>query len=134
MSAVSKQVATMLSWVAGADFTGGDAADAGMDALGDGVAEGGQPPHRGQGAAELFGQRRVHQAVQSGAGAGFGRGEVADHEVSDVGLVAEMPADRAGVLVRAPCHLVRGEVLPQFVGVAASTVVLAQQRLCVVHD
>ena len=98
-----------------------------MDALGDGLAEGGEPSHRRQGAAELFGQRGVHQAVQRRVGAGFGRGEVADHEVSDVGLVAQMPADSAGVLVRTPDHLVRTEVLPQFVGVGASTVVLSQQ-------
>ena len=42
------------------------------------------------------------QAVESRVGAGLGRGEVADHEMSDVGLVAKMPADGAGVLVRAP--------------------------------
>lgn len=100
----------------GADLSCRDGSDAGVDAFGDRFAERGQAAHGGQRTAELLGQDGVHQRVQRRVRAGFGCGQIADHEVGDVGLVTEVPADGAGVLVRSPDHLVRSEVLPQLVG------------------
>jgi hypothetical protein len=54
----------------GADFTGGDVADAGMDALGDGFAEGRKPSHRRQGAAKLFGSAESIRPSKAGSGLG----------------------------------------------------------------
>ncbi len=80
------------------------------------------------------GRGRVHERVELRVRAGLGRGEVADHEVGDVRLVTQVPADGAGILVRAPGQLVRAEITPQRVGVGAGAVVLAQERGDLVHD
>ena len=82
---------------------------------------------------DIVGSLRVDQAWGS-AQISAAAHQIRGGQFIDVGLVAEMPADGTGVLVRAPGHLVRGEVFPQFVGVGAGAVVLMQQCLQFVHD
>src|SRR6266536_2857939 len=134
ISAVSRQVATMVSWVGALTLPAAMSPmrawtrSATVSRKAESRRTEGRAPRNCSGSAESI------RPSRAGVGAGFGRGEVAYHEVSDVGLVAQMPADGTGVLVRAPGHLLRGEVLPQFVGVGAGTVVLAQQCFDLVHD
>src|SRR6185312_13225112 len=112
--------------IGGGHAAAGDVAEPGVHAFGDGVPEEGEPLDGRQRAAEPLGLGGVHDPVQLGVGAGLGGGQVAHHEVGDVGLVPEVPADGAGVLVRTPDDLVRVEVPPQLVGVGAGAVVLAE--------
>src|SRR5699024_6052213 len=109
------------------DVAGGDGADAVVDALGDGGSEGTQAVDGRQRAAELLGVGGVHDPVEVGVGTRFGGGEVADHEVGDVRLVAQVPADGRGVLVRSPDDLVGVEIPPEVLGVGQGPVVLGEQ-------
>src|SRR5699024_2404690 len=80
-----------------------------------------------QRAAEVVGGGGVHDPVEVGGGTRFGGGEVADHEVGDVRLVAQVPADGRGVLVRSPDDLVGVEIPPEVLGVGQGPVVLGEQ-------
>ena len=71
--------------------------------------------------------RRIHQPVELGVRAGLGRNEIAHHEMGDRRLMAEVPSDRARVVVCAPVQLFEAEISPEIVGVAECTVVLDEE-------
>jgi hypothetical protein len=87
-----------------ADVAGVDGGHLSVDACCDRCSEGGKLVQAWQVSAAGFRVGGVHQCVQSRVRAGLGGGEVAEHEVSDVGLVAQMPADRARVGSWSPFH------------------------------
>src|SRR5690348_9763606 len=96
-----------------ADVTSFDVADAVTDPLAYRASVGGESLEVRQISAVHLVCCRVHDALKLGIRASLGCGQVSDHEMGHGGLVSQVPADSAGMLIRTPGDVVVAQIAPE---------------------